>query len=105
VAGEVIQPLELPTVAVTRDMGDIHALGNPHFLTDPVNGGSSRSISARRSADWMQTGAQPTGPTSRSLSPAWMRSWPNGRSYSRHTVEHALWRITTPGRTSPNGSG
>jgi ABC-type Zn uptake system ZnuABC Zn-binding protein ZnuA len=33
-----IVPLEVPTGAVTRAMGDVHPYGNPHYLTDPVNG-------------------------------------------------------------------
>ena len=32
-----IQMLEVPT-ALDRSKGDVHALGNPHFMTDPVNG-------------------------------------------------------------------
>lgn len=31
-----VQLLEVPT-ALDRSRGDVHALGNPHFLTDPVN--------------------------------------------------------------------
>jgi ABC-type Zn uptake system ZnuABC Zn-binding protein ZnuA len=30
--------LELPTGQVTRAMGDVHPLGNPHYLLDPGNG-------------------------------------------------------------------
>ena len=30
--------LEIPTGAVTRAMGDVHALGNPHYWLDPENG-------------------------------------------------------------------
>jgi ABC-type Zn uptake system ZnuABC Zn-binding protein ZnuA len=33
-----IAPLEVPTAAVDRSMGDVHPLGNPHFLLDPLNG-------------------------------------------------------------------
>jgi ABC-type Zn uptake system ZnuABC Zn-binding protein ZnuA len=29
--------LERPTTAVTREDGDVHPLGNPHYLTDPLN--------------------------------------------------------------------
>jgi zinc/manganese transport system substrate-binding protein len=41
-----IQLLEVPT-ALDRSKGDVHAMGNPHFMTDPVNG----QIAARRIAD------------------------------------------------------
>jgi len=37
-ASSVIEPLEVPTTRVDRSMGDVHALGNPHYLTDPLNG-------------------------------------------------------------------
>jgi ABC-type Zn uptake system ZnuABC Zn-binding protein ZnuA len=30
--------LEVPTGQVTRAMGDVHALGNPHYWLDPANG-------------------------------------------------------------------
>lgn len=37
-ASEVIPPLEVPTAPVTRLLGDVHPGGNPHYLTDPING-------------------------------------------------------------------
>ncbi|MDE2059619.1 MAG: zinc ABC transporter substrate-binding protein [candidate division NC10 bacterium] len=37
-ASRVIAPLEVPIGPVDRSMGDIHPLGNPHYLSDPVNG-------------------------------------------------------------------
>jgi zinc/manganese transport system substrate-binding protein len=30
--------IEVPTAPVTRAMGDVHALGNPHYWLDPANG-------------------------------------------------------------------
>src|SRR5258707_13443809 len=30
--------LEIPTAQVTRAMGDVHRLGNPHYWMDPENG-------------------------------------------------------------------
>jgi ABC-type Zn uptake system ZnuABC Zn-binding protein ZnuA len=32
-----VEILERPTVAVTRAMGDVHPLGNPHYWLDPAN--------------------------------------------------------------------
>ncbi len=32
------QILEVPTGQITRAMGDVHPLGNPHYWTDPENG-------------------------------------------------------------------
>jgi len=43
---EGVQMLEVPTV-LDRSQGDIHAVGNPHFLVDPVNA----EIVARHIAD------------------------------------------------------
>lgn len=40
-----IQLLEVPTT-LDRSKGDVHAMGNPHFMTDPVNG----KIAAQRIA-------------------------------------------------------
>jgi ABC-type Zn uptake system ZnuABC Zn-binding protein ZnuA len=37
-ASTVITPLDVPTGKVDRSLGDVHAAGNPHFLTDPLNG-------------------------------------------------------------------
>jgi zinc/manganese transport system substrate-binding protein len=40
-----------PTQAVTRAMGDVHPLGNPHYWTDPENGRRiARSIAAKLGA-------------------------------------------------------
>ena len=37
-ASAAILPLEIQTGPVDRSMGDLHASGNPHYLTDPING-------------------------------------------------------------------
>lgn len=37
-ASRVIVPLEIPAGPVDRAMGDVHPLGNPHYLADPLNG-------------------------------------------------------------------
>jgi ABC-type Zn uptake system ZnuABC Zn-binding protein ZnuA len=34
----VITPMEVPAGIVDRSMGDVHPLGNPHYLLDPLNG-------------------------------------------------------------------
>lgn len=42
-----IDLLDVPTGVVDRSAGDVHALGNPHFLLDPVRGAAaSRTIAA-----------------------------------------------------------
>jgi ABC-type Zn uptake system ZnuABC Zn-binding protein ZnuA len=35
---KVITPMEVPVGIVDRSMGDVHPLGNPHYLLDPLNG-------------------------------------------------------------------
>ena len=37
-ASRAIVPLEVPSGVVDRSMGDVHAGGNPHYLSDPLNG-------------------------------------------------------------------
>ena len=37
-ASTVITPLDVPTGPIDRSMGDVHPAGNPHYLTDPLNG-------------------------------------------------------------------
>ena len=37
-ASTAIAPLEIPSAPVDRSMGDVHPLGNPHYLLDPMNG-------------------------------------------------------------------
>jgi zinc/manganese transport system substrate-binding protein len=37
-ASQFAEILEIPTVQVTRAMGDVHPLGNPHYWLDPDNG-------------------------------------------------------------------
>lgn len=37
-ASAVITPLGAPTGVVDRSMGDVHPLGSPHYLLDPLNG-------------------------------------------------------------------
>ena len=37
-ASQSVLRLEVPKVKVTRDMGDVHPQGNPHYWLDPLNG-------------------------------------------------------------------
>jgi ABC-type Zn uptake system ZnuABC Zn-binding protein ZnuA len=37
-ASVAITPVDVPVVTVDRSMGDVHPLGNPHYLLDPVLG-------------------------------------------------------------------
>ena len=37
-ASTAIVPLEVPAAGVDRSMGDVHPYGNPHYLSDPLNG-------------------------------------------------------------------
>jgi len=35
---KAIERLEVPTSPIDRSFGDVHPLGNPHYMTDPLNG-------------------------------------------------------------------
>jgi zinc/manganese transport system substrate-binding protein len=37
-ASQGVEKLEIPTGQITRAMGDVHPLGNPHYWMDPENG-------------------------------------------------------------------
>jgi zinc/manganese transport system substrate-binding protein len=43
-----VQILEIPTGQITRAMGDVHPLGNPHYWLDPENGKKSGKAIADR---------------------------------------------------------
>lgn len=42
------RPLDVPTVPVDRSMGDVHQLGNPHFLLDPLRGLAAAQLIATK---------------------------------------------------------
>jgi len=47
-ASTAISVKEIPTGKVDRTMGDVHPTGNPHYMTDPQNGGRvARAIADR----------------------------------------------------------
>lgn len=46
-----IVPLDVPTMAVDRSMGDLHALGSPHYLLDPVRGADVALLIASKLAE------------------------------------------------------
>lgn len=50
-ASQGCEILEIPTVRLTRELGDIHLYGNPHYWTDPENGSIMAATIARRLAD------------------------------------------------------
>ncbi|MBX3027916.1 zinc ABC transporter substrate-binding protein [bacterium] len=37
-ASTVVTPLEVPVGTIDRSMGDVHPVGSPHYLLDPLNG-------------------------------------------------------------------
>lgn len=49
-AGALIEPLDVPAGIVTREMGDVHPSGNPHFWIDPWNARIVASAMADRLA-------------------------------------------------------
>jgi len=52
-----IPVLDLPSGAVDRSQGDVHALGNPHYWLDPANGGRIAALFKDRFAELDPAGA------------------------------------------------
>ena len=50
-ASRAVQPLAVPKTPVTRAMGDVHTLGNPHYLLDPLNGLRVATLLSKRFSD------------------------------------------------------
>ena len=48
VLGDYVKPLEVPKGVVSRDQGDVHPDGNPHFMLDPVRVGNLALVVAKR---------------------------------------------------------
>ena len=61
-ASQFAEILDIPTGTVTRAMGDVHPLGNPHYWLDPDNGRRIAKGLAAKLAEWIR----PTPPTSSS---------------------------------------
>jgi ABC-type Zn uptake system ZnuABC Zn-binding protein ZnuA len=55
-ASTAIVPLERPSGALDRSAGDVHPLGNPHFLLDPLNGLRAAEAIAAKLAELMPDG-------------------------------------------------
>jgi ABC-type Zn uptake system ZnuABC Zn-binding protein ZnuA len=56
-ASTAIVPMEVPQGTVDRSMGDVHPYGNPHYLTDPVNGLRVAALLRDRFAEQRPEGA------------------------------------------------
>lgn len=50
-ASQGCEILEIPTTRLTRELGDIHLLGNPHYWLDPENGAVMAAAIAGRLAE------------------------------------------------------
>lgn len=46
--GKSITPIEIPKGKVTREHGDVHPDGNPHYTLDPIRAGEVAQIIAKR---------------------------------------------------------
>lgn len=58
-ASSVIEPMEIPTSAVDRSMGDVHPEGNPHYTLDPRNAARIAELVAQRLIELMPDQAVP----------------------------------------------
>ena len=48
VLGDYVTPLEVPKGVVSREHGDVHPDGNPHFMLDPIRAGQLALVVANR---------------------------------------------------------
>jgi zinc/manganese transport system substrate-binding protein len=48
ILGKSVSPLEVPTGPISRDQGDVHPEGNPHFFLDPVRTGELALVVAAK---------------------------------------------------------
>ena len=72
-ASQNVKILEIPTGQITRAMGDVHPLGNPHYWLDPGNG---RKIAQAIRDKLSRARRPPTRPTSPSATPTSTSGWP-----------------------------
>ncbi len=56
-AGALVEPLDIPSGPVTREMGDVHPSGNPHYWADPWNARIVAGAIAKRLSDIDPAGA------------------------------------------------
>ena len=49
--GSAVDPIDIPTGAISRAEGDVHPLGNPHFTLDPIRDGKAAVVIAKRLAE------------------------------------------------------
>ncbi len=57
-ASEKVLKLDIPTGPISRDMGDVHPLGNPHWWLDPINARLAAYALAQRLARLHPANAQ-----------------------------------------------
>jgi ABC-type Zn uptake system ZnuABC Zn-binding protein ZnuA len=57
-ASQNVRILEIPTGQITRAMGDVHPLGNPHYWLDPDNGRKVAQAIQRKLTEVDREGAQ-----------------------------------------------
>ena len=59
------QILDIPTGQITRAMGDVHPLGNPHYWTDPEKGEPRTKVAGFSAKSRFTVGLRPAGVTGR----------------------------------------
>ena len=95
-----VRILEIPTAQITRAMGDVHPLGNPHYWLEPGNGRQNcRRPSVTSWASCVPTGVQPSRsvmPTSTAGSRKARKGWEAAMAPYKGT------KIVTYHRSWPN---
>ena len=100
-----VRILEIPTGQITRAMGDVHPLGNPHYWLDPGNG--RRIAQADRRASWRAARRRRAvlRPAAMPISTGGCRGARSGGTPRwRRTRARRSSPITGRGRTSPTAS-
>jgi len=95
-AAESALILDIPTVKVTRAMGDVHPQGNPHYWLDPLNGRRIAGAIAERLAEIAPDGAA----TFRANAAAFQRALDErmfGAALLKTVPADRLWDMTEDG--------
>jgi zinc/manganese transport system substrate-binding protein len=95
-ASECALVLDIPTVKVTRAMGDVHPQGNPHYWLDPLNGRRIAGAIAERLAEIAPDGAA----TFRANAAAFQQALDErmfGAELLKTTPADRLWAMTEDG--------
>lgn len=103
-ASTAISPLQVPTTRVDRSMGDVHPYGNPHYLTDPMNGLRVAALLRDRLADLEPSAADAFGQRYAAFSNELMQALVGPQLVQQHGAD-AVARAVAEGSLAELGGG